>query len=101
MNVFSNEYVDKFILYLDLTTQAKVQHSFDLLEKYGNLLGMPHVRRIHSPLFELRIRGKQEVRIIFVFWKNSCYLLHGFVKKTQKTPHKEIASALKRLSYLK
>lgn len=101
MKVLSNNYVNHFILNLDHHSQAKIQHLLNLLEKYGNQLRMPHVRKLTSTLFELRIRGKQEIRIIFVYLKNSCYLLHGFIKKTQQTPKKEIVTALERFSHLK
>jgi phage-related protein len=101
MDIYSNKYVNEFILDLTQVTQAKTQHSLDLLEKFGNQLRMPHVRKLESPLFELRIRGKQEIRILFVYLKNSCYLLHGFIKKTQHTPKKEMNTALERFSVLK
>lgn len=48
-------------------------------------------------LVELRVRGKQEVRVLFVYAKGKrIYLLHGFIKKTQTTPKKELELALQR-----
>lgn len=43
------------------------------------------------------IRSKQEIRIIYCFKNRNIYLLHAFKKQTQKTPRKEIETALKRL----
>ncbi|MDP3941517.1 MAG: type II toxin-antitoxin system RelE/ParE family toxin, partial [bacterium] len=63
-------------------------------------LGMPHAKRLSSVLFELRIRGRQEIRILYCLRKRSIYLLHGFKKQTQKTPQKEIETALKRFQTL-
>lgn len=43
---------------------AKIVHLIDLLEIHGSLLGMPHAKRLESNLYELRVRGKEEIRII-------------------------------------
>lgn len=89
--------VEEFIKSCQPQTISKVAHHIDLLEKHGPFLGMPHSKRLSSDLYELRIRGKQEVRIIYAFIRKTIYLLHAFRKQTQKTPRKEIATALKRL----
>ena len=57
-------------------------------------------KKLTDKLYELRIRGKQEVRIIYVFRKQIIYLLHAFKKQTQKTPEKEIKIARSRLQIL-
>lgn len=93
--------VEEFIKSLDEATIAKVIHVIDLLEKFGPLLKMPHVKKLDKNLYELRIRGKQEIRIVFSFDKKKIYLLHAFQKKTQKTPPREIATALKRLKRIR
>jgi phage-related protein len=92
--------VEEFINSLSNSTAAKVAHNLDLLESYGYQLGMPHVKKIHKEIFELRIRGIDEIRVLYVFHKNRIVLLHGFKKKSQKTPEKEILTALKRLALL-
>lgn len=92
------KFVEKFITSLEPPTIAKVTHVIDLLEKHGSLLGMPHAKRIASKLHELRIRGKQEVRIIYAIVGRRIYLLHAFKKQTQKTPPKEMVTAVKRLT---
>lgn len=55
--------IEKFIEFLEKPTIAKVLRTIDLLEDFGPQLGMPHSKKIEDGLFELRIRGKQEVRI--------------------------------------
>lgn len=76
---------------------AKITHLIDLLEMHGNLLGMPHAKRLKPNLYELRVRGKEEVRIIYGFVGKTIYLLSGFKKQKQKTPRKEIEIAKQRL----
>lgn len=89
--------IESFILYQNAATQAKIARQIDLLEKHGYLLGMPHSKKLQSDLYELRIRGQNELRIIYSFKKYSIYLLHIFKKQSQKTPKKELETALKRL----
>lgn len=88
--------VEEFISTLEAATIAKVSHLIDLLEKHGPFLGTPHAKKIYPNLYELRIRGRQEVRIMYTFINRKIYLLSAFQKQTQKTPAKEIVSALKR-----
>lgn len=93
-----DEVVQKFIEDLPPITKTKVFGTLDLLMEYGINIGQPHSKKVvGSPLWELRILGKSSVRILYVakidriFW-----LLHGFVKKSQKTPENDIKTALKR-----
>lgn len=92
--------IEKFIESLEKQTIAKVFHAIGLLEEFGPRLGMPHGKKLDDSLFELRIRGIQEIRIFYTFHKSSIVLLHGFVKKSQKTPQKEIRTALQRVRAL-
>jgi len=89
---------EKFLLSLSKDTIAKVLRLFDLLEDYGPLIGMPYVKRVTSQIFELRIRGKEEVRFLFTTKVKTIIVLHGFKKKRQKIAKREIETALKRLT---
>lgn len=100
MNIKVDNAVEKFILSLPKNTIAKVLRTIDLLEQFGHLLGMPHSKKIAKNLFELRVRGQQEVRIFYSFHENSAILLHGFVKKSQKIPTKELRQAIQKLTNL-
>ncbi|MEK7544089.1 MAG: type II toxin-antitoxin system RelE/ParE family toxin, partial [Patescibacteria group bacterium] len=91
------KFVEEFIKSLEPPTIAKVAHTIDLLEKHGPLLGMPHSKYLTSKLHELRVRGRQEVRVMYTVDGNKIYLLHAFRKHTQKTPAKEIDIALRRM----
>ncbi len=79
--------------------QAKILRDIDLLEEFGLLLGMPYLRKIvNSDLWELRIKlGSNIFRIFFKDVESKYILLHGFQKKGDKTPKREISIALKRL----
>jgi len=90
----------KLIKSLQKPTIAKVLRTIDLLEQFGQKLGPPHTKKISAHLFELRVSGKQEVRIFYSFHKSQILLLHGFVKKSQKIPQKEIKIARQKLKTL-
>lgn len=92
--------VESFIRGLNSKTVVKVAHTIDLLGKHGYKLSLPHSKKLKKNLYELRIRGKEEIRIFYTFKSNFVYLLHAFKKKSQKTPKKEIVTAKKRLSEL-
>lgn len=95
-----NDSVEKFIQSLEKTAIAKTIHTIELLEKFGNRLGLPHSKMVSRGIFELRIYGSQNIRIFYTFSKNKAVLLHGFIKKTPKIPNKEIGLAIKRLNGL-
>lgn len=80
--------VDEFFKKQQPQAQGKITHLVDLLKLYGNLLGMPHAKQLGSGIYELRIRGKEEIRIFYGFKQTTIILLHAFKKQTQK-PHKK------------
>ena|SRR5690348_7019429 len=61
-------------------------------------IGMPLVRSLGHELWEVRsnLPHGRIARVIFCVEKDCMVLLHGFMKKTQKTPQQEIHLALKR-----
>ncbi len=93
--IYYNEKVIKFIKDLDLETMARIDKTREVLEKLGHLIDMPDSKSLGMGLFELRILGKKQVRILYVFKNNKAYILHGFVKKTWKIPYREIKYARK------
>lgn len=90
--------VKKFIDELSLREQAKVLRIFLYLESYGLQSVLPHVKKLTgTPLWEIRILGKDKIRMLYVIPKKEHFLvLHGFMKKTQKTPPSEINTAIRR-----
>ncbi len=85
--------VEMFVEKLTPTEVAKLLHTVELLEQFGNMLGLPHSRHMGDGILELRVRGKREIRILYCFHKKSAVLLHIFVKKTEKTISRELAQA--------
>src|ERR1700733_13440259 len=64
-------------------------------------IGKPLVGSLGSGLWEVRSRLSDRIaRVIFYVDGRAMVLLHGFVKKTQKTPNHELALALKRKNQL-
>ena len=65
-------------------------------------VGMPLARKLSDNLWELRSRIATGIaRTLFTDYSGKLVLLHGFVKKSQKTPAKELAVAKRRLNKLR
>lgn len=76
----------------------KIYDYIDMLRVYGVKAGEPYVKHLDGEIWELRpLRD----RILFVAWMDGGFvLLHHFMKKTQKTPAKEIEKAKRELKDL-
>lgn len=65
-------------------------------------IGKPLVGNLSNGLWEVRSRLNDRIaRVIFSIEENTIVLLHGFIKKTQKTPKHELDLALKRRNQLR
>jgi len=84
-----------FLDSLSSSQQSKILKVFVYLETYGLLSVIPHIKKLSgTPFWEIRILGKDNIRVIFVIpLKDLILVLHGFIKKKQKTPLKEIKTA--------
>lgn len=96
----ANKNIDDFLKNLETIINARVLRIIDLLSDYNYKLGLPYSKSLHDGLFKLRIIGKKQVRIIYCFHNNKIYLLHGFVKKQNKIPKKDIDLAMERRNLL-
>jgi phage-related protein len=97
---FLDHRVEKELRELGKEAQAVLTRINRMMEENGTFaLGLPHVRKIQHPLWEIRIKDTQGiVRALFVsVIKNEVLILHAFRKKTQQTPKEAIDLALKRL----
>ena len=92
--------VNDFILSLEIKAQSKVRDSIKLLQEFDIRLGSPHVKKLTgTKLWELRIVGSDSIRILYIAISGKNFLLlHGFIKKKDKTPPKEIKVAEDRLT---
>lgn len=77
----------------------KIRDYVKVLSEYGTQAGEPYIKHLDGDIWELRpIRD----RILFAAWYNGSFvLLHSFMKKTQKTPAREIEQAKRELADLK
>jgi phage-related protein len=70
--------------------------------QFGWPLGMPLVAHLEGDIWEVRIKLDNRIaRVLFVIDKHTMILLHGFIKKSQKTPKPEIDLAKQRLKALR
>lgn len=69
------------------------------MEIFGPDLGMPHTRAMGGGLFELRIKAAEGIARVFycTVVDRRIVFLHQFVKKTDKTPARELRIAQNRM----
>jgi len=70
---------------------------------FGPDLGMPHTRAMGGGLFELRIKAAEGIARVFycTVVDRRIVILHQFVKKSEKTPSKELDIARRRMKEVK
>ena len=69
------------------------------MEMYGPNLGMPHTRPMGDGLFELRLKAAEGIARVFfcTVVGRQIVVLHQFVKKSEKTPKRELNVARNRM----
>ncbi|MGC1878574.1 MAG: type II toxin-antitoxin system RelE/ParE family toxin [Rhabdochlamydiaceae bacterium] len=91
-----NEPVREWLCSLDKNCRKIIGKDIRTVQ-LGWPLGMPLVRSLGDKLWEIRFRLPGNIaRIIFKMIQGEMVLLHGFIKKTQKTPSEDIQIAKKR-----
>ena len=90
--------VQDFLSGLDIKMQAKMIGLLEILEDKGNMLREPYSKHLDDGIFEIRCKvGNNITRVMYFFYyEGKIILTNGFVKKTQKTPKKEIELAKER-----
>jgi phage-related protein len=95
--------VKNFIKGFTEKEQAKIIWQIDLLKKFVIKLCNPYTEKIHGKeykgLWELRIKySGNDYRIFyFLYIRNKFILLHGIIKKSNKTPKEDLQTALYRM----
>ena len=70
--------------------------------QFGWPLGMPLIRKLEPGLWEVRSNLPSGIaRVLFTVEGNTMILLHGFTKKSQKTPLDDLQLARERLKQVK
>jgi len=82
---------------------ANFLHIAEMLEEFGPTIGKPYTTPMGGGLFEIRAKGKEGIgRSIYCMVKGKeIIILNSFVKKSQKTPKKELDLAKKRMKEIK
>lgn len=95
---FYSEKVQREITKLPKSLYAKFLLFGERMIEFGPYLGMPHTKPFGDGLLELRLKGKEVIGRVFycAVVDNRIVFLHSFVKKSQKTPLKELNIAKKR-----
>jgi len=82
-----------------VSIRSNYRHISRLLVKHGPQVRMPHTKAMGDGLFEMRPKGRDGIgRAFYCYLKGKkIIVLHAFIKKTQKTPPKELRIALNRM----
>lgn len=101
---FVNAKAEEEVLGLTADLKAKFLHVTEMLMSFGpHNVGLPHIRPLENKLWELRLKGKDNIaRSIYVLASGRrLVVLRTFIKKTQKTPASELKIAYIRLKEVK
>ena len=92
----------EFLLSLDKKMRAKMADTISILQDNGYELREPYSKHLSEGIFELRAKvGSDIPRVLYFFYvERHIILTNGFIKKTQKTPQKELDVAIKRYKEL-
>ena len=96
---FHSSDVEQFLFDLPDGLLACYLRLADLMESHGPDLGMPYTRAMRGGLFELRLKAKEGIGRVFFCTAESGQIifLHGFIKKSRKTPARDLERARQRL----
>src|SRR5581483_9945763 len=92
-----SEPVREFLETLDRKTQARFAWSIEQLRLRNVRAREPLVRHVEGKLWELREESRTDIYRVLYFAASGrrIVLLHGFQKKTERTPRREIETALR------
>lgn len=92
--------IEEFLQSLDLKTQARFDWSIKVLREQNTRAREPLVKHIEGKLWELRRASNGNIyRVMYFFFTGKrIVFVHGFQKKSQKTPKREIEIAEKRMN---
>ena len=70
---------------------------------FGQDIGMPHTRAMREGLFELRLKASEGIARVFycTMAGKKIMMLHQVIKKKEKTPPRELATARRRMKEVK
>lgn len=100
-NVSGKSPIKSYIDGLGPKSRHKIFKQFTYLHQFGVTWAIPNTKKLNNNIWELRILGKDNLRIIYSQTRvDLIVILHVFAKKSLKTPQKEIKLAVARLNQL-
>ncbi len=86
-----------FILQQDSKMKAKLLRIIETMACNGNVLGEPYTKCLTDGIYEIRAKHSSDITRVLYFFESGgrIVLTNGFVKKTDKTPRREIEKARK------
>ena len=101
--IYYSDQVQEDVLALPDTLQARYIGLTARMIEHGPNLGLPHTDALGGGLFELRLKGAEGIaRVMYCLMiERQILVLHVFVKKTQKTPLRELGIARQRMKEFK
>ena len=96
---FYSQKVEEQILSFPSGILASFLHIAEMIEEFGPNLGKPYVARVSSGLYEIRARGPEGIARYFYCSQaqKKIVILHSIIKKTQKTPIRDMKLAKQRM----
>ncbi len=78
--------VEKFLKEQSKEMQVRIVRDLELLSEYGNTLGMPYTKHLEDGIFELRIKGSNNIaRLLYFYYIDKQIILtNAFIKKQIK-----------------
>ena len=100
---YYSEQVQAEIAGLPSTIAARYIVLMRRMQVFGPNLGEPHTKAFSGGLFEMRLKGAQGLGRVFFCTRigRRIVMLHGFVKKSDKTPLRERRIAEQRLKEIR
>ena len=100
---YSSSDVLEQIFNIPISLQARYIALTQRMIEYGPHLGLPHTDSFGGGLFELRLKGAEGIARVFfcTLVDREIVMLHSFIKKSQKTPDRELKLAKLRMKELK
>ena len=100
---YYSESVQQEILAMPAGFLGRYLRYSDRMEVFGPDLGMPHTRAMGEGLFELRLKAEEGIARVFycTMVGKKIVMLHQFIKKTDKTPTRELETARRRMREVK
>jgi len=94
-SIITHRKVKEFIESLDKTRRSRIDRIYYLFEEYGFALLGKYLKKLDKDIWELR---PGDVRLFLGIERRKGIIVHGILKKSQKTPKRDLKLAKKRIS---